>query len=93
MYTAEFFAARMGSRCRAPDPIFIIGLPRSGSTLLEQILASHSQVEGTRQLPDIQGFALELGIRELRGGAPKFPHAVERLTRARAIQARRAAAC
>lgn len=81
MYTAEFFAARAGSGCGAPDPIFIIGLPRSGSTLLEQILASHSQVEGTRELPDIQGFALELGIRELRGGPTKFPHAVERLTR------------
>ncbi|MDP9008003.1 MAG: sulfotransferase [Pseudomonadota bacterium] len=81
MYTADFFAARAGSGCREPDPIFIIGLPRSGSTLLEQILASHSQVEGTRELPDIQGFALELGIRELRGGAPQFPHAVERLTR------------
>src|SRR3984957_133686 len=81
MYKAEFFAARAGAGCTAPDPIFIVGLPRSGSTLLEQILASHSQVEGTRELPDIQGFALELGIRELRGGAAEFPHAVERLTR------------
>ena len=81
MYTAEFFAARAGAGCTAPDPIFIVGLPRSGSTLLEQMLASHSQVEGTRELPDIQGFALELGIRELRGGATRLPHAVERLTR------------
>lgn len=81
MYSAEFFAARSGSGCEAPDPIFIVGLPRSGSTLLEQILASHSQVEGTRELPDIQGFALELGLRELRGESPKFPHSIERLTR------------
>jgi tetratricopeptide (TPR) repeat protein len=51
--TAEFFAARAGQGCMAPDPIFIVGLPRSGSTLLEQILASHSQVEGTMELPDI----------------------------------------
>lgn len=51
--TTEFFAARAGQGCPAPDPIFIVGLPRSGSTLIEQILASHSQVEGTMELPDI----------------------------------------
>jgi hypothetical protein len=50
--TAEFFAARTGVGAPDPDPIFILGLPRSGSTLLEQILASHSQVEG--ELYDIQ---------------------------------------
>jgi tetratricopeptide (TPR) repeat protein len=81
MYTPKFFADRAGAGCDAPDPIFIVGLPRSGSTLLEQILASHSQVEGTRELPDIQGFALELGIRELRDGPSEFPNAVDRLTR------------
>jgi predicted Zn-dependent protease len=81
MYSADFFAARDGSGCQAPDPIFIVGLPRSGSTLLEQILASHSQVEGTRELPDIQGFALELGIRESRIDSPQFAHSVEALTR------------
>lgn len=81
MYSAEFFAARQGAGCPAPDPIFIVGLPRAGSTLLEQILASHSQVEGTRELPDIQGFALELGIKELRGNTPKFPHSLDMLTR------------
>ena len=51
---AEFFAARRGWGAPAPDPIFIVGLPRSGSTLLEQILASHSQVEGTQELPNVQ---------------------------------------
>jgi predicted Zn-dependent protease len=81
MYSAEFFAARNGSGCQAPDPIFIVGLPRSGSTLLEQILASHSQVEGTRELPDIQGFALELGLRESRSESPEFARFVEGLTR------------
>ena len=45
--TAEFFAERRGWGCPAPDPIFIVGLPRAGSTLLEQILASHSEVQGT----------------------------------------------
>jgi predicted Zn-dependent protease len=81
MYSAEFFAARDGSGCQAADPIFIVGLPRSGSTLLEQILASHSQVEGTRELPDIQGFALELGLRESRSESPQFARFVEGLTR------------
>jgi hypothetical protein len=55
-------------------------LPRSGSTLLEQILASHSQVEGTRELPDVSGFALELGARESPGDPPAYPQSVARLT-------------
>jgi tetratricopeptide (TPR) repeat protein len=55
----EFFAARAGAGVPDPDPIFIVGLPRSGSTLVEQILASHSQVEGTQELPDIQCMVLE----------------------------------
>jgi predicted Zn-dependent protease len=82
LYTREFFAARAGFGCQAPDPIFIVGLPRAGSTLLEQILASHSQVEGTRELPDVPGFALELGARELPGEPPAYPQSVARLTRA-----------
>jgi predicted Zn-dependent protease len=81
MYSAEFFAERKGSGCQAPDPIFIIGLPRSGSTLVEQILASHSQVEGTRELPDIQGFALELGAREAHSESPQFARLLKALTR------------
>ena len=51
--TPEFFAAREGSGFAAPDPIFVLGMPRAGSTLVEQILASHSLVEGTSELPDI----------------------------------------
>lgn len=57
LYTPAFFAARAGQGCDAPDPIFIIGMPRSGSTLIEQILASHSQVEGTMELPDMPALA------------------------------------
>ena len=53
----DFFAARAGWGDPAPDPIFIVGLPRSGSTLVEQILASHPAVEGTRELMDIQAMA------------------------------------
>ncbi len=52
--TSEFFAARAGSGVGDPAPIFVVGLPRAGSTLVEQILASHSQVEGTQELHDIE---------------------------------------
>jgi predicted Zn-dependent protease len=79
LYTKEFFAARDGSGCAAPDPIFIVGLPRSGSTLLEQILASHSHVEGTRELPDIPGIAYELGAPPAKRSV--YPQSVVRLTR------------
>jgi len=56
-----FFAARAGSGCTAPDPIFVVGMPRSGSTLIEQILSSHPQVEGTMELPEIPALVRELG--------------------------------
>jgi predicted Zn-dependent protease len=59
-FNAQFFADRLSYGAAAPDPIFIVGLPRSGSTLLEQILSSHSQVEGTMELPDIAGIARSL---------------------------------
>ncbi len=52
-YTRAFFEKRLGFGAQAPDPIFIVGLPRAGSTLLEQILSSHSLVEGTMELPEI----------------------------------------
>jgi hypothetical protein len=58
--TADLFASRAGQGCPAPDPIFILGLPRAGSTLIEQILASHSAVEGTMELPDITSMARRL---------------------------------
>jgi tetratricopeptide (TPR) repeat protein len=53
IYTGGFFASRRGGGSQAADPIFIVGLPRAGSTLVEQILSSHSQVEGTMELPEI----------------------------------------
>jgi predicted Zn-dependent protease len=59
--TPDFFAQRKGFGSKAIDPIFIVGLPRAGSTLLEQILASHSLVEGTRELADITAIARGLG--------------------------------
>jgi tetratricopeptide (TPR) repeat protein len=79
--TREFFATRAGWGCPAPDPIFIVGLPRAGSTLLEQILASHSQVEGTRELTEVIRFALELGDREEPGKPPAYPQSLAQLTR------------
>ncbi|HEV8017339.1 MAG TPA: sulfotransferase [Steroidobacteraceae bacterium] len=60
LFSSEFFAARAGSGVEAADPIFVLGLPRAGSTLIEQILASHSMVEGTMELPDIPRLAREI---------------------------------
>ena len=59
-FTREFFGARAGAGCAAPDPIFIVGLPRAGSTLLEQILSSHSAVEGTMELPELISLTRDL---------------------------------
>jgi tetratricopeptide (TPR) repeat protein len=68
--TAQFFADRAGFGVQDQDPIFILGLPRSGSTLIEQILASHSQVEGTQELPDIPRIVLELDRHRSHTGDP-----------------------
>jgi tetratricopeptide (TPR) repeat protein len=64
-FTAELFSAGAAAGAGCPDrsPIFIVGLPRAGSTLIEQILASHSAVEGTMELPDIPQIAHELAGR------------------------------
>jgi len=78
LFTADFFAARAHLGCAAPDPIFIVGLPRAGSTLLEQILASHSLVEGTMELPDVPRIANELNLRG-RGGGKGFPETLAEL--------------
>ena len=71
--TAEFFARRAGWGHTSRDPIFIIGLPRSGSTLLEQILASHSQVEGTQELPNVQQIVTRLRGFGPEGDDPRYP--------------------
>jgi tetratricopeptide (TPR) repeat protein len=71
--TSEFFAARGGHGCPSNEPIFIIGLPRAGSTLLEQILASHSQVEGTQELPDVPRLVAELQGRDPDPVNPRYP--------------------
>ncbi|MBV9345626.1 MAG: sulfotransferase [Gammaproteobacteria bacterium] len=81
VYTREFFAARAGAGAPAADPIFIVGLPRAGSTLLEQILASHSQVEGLMELPHVPRLARDLASPEVR--QEDFAEAVAGLTPAR----------
>jgi tetratricopeptide (TPR) repeat protein len=60
IFTREFFEQRAGLGHSSAEPIFILGMPRAGSTLLEQILSSHSQVEGTMELPDVMAFTKEL---------------------------------
>jgi len=79
--TPEFFSRRAGWGAPQADPIFIVGLPRSGSTLLEQILASHSQVEGTHELSDIQRIVLELQGRDPDLDHPLYPSVLAKLTR------------
>ena len=62
VFTPAFFDERTGFGHPDPAPIFIVGLPRSGSTLIEQVLASHSKVEGTHELPDISAISRRLGL-------------------------------
>jgi hypothetical protein len=76
----DFFASRAGVGAPGRDPIFIVGLPRSGSTLLEQILASHSLVEGTQELADIPRIALDLQGRDPDLNNPRYPGALASLT-------------
>jgi tetratricopeptide (TPR) repeat protein len=78
--TEEFFAARHGGGSPSRDPIFIVGLPRSGSTLLEQILASHSMVEGTAELPDIIAISRKIGGRTRDNQATEYPEILAQLS-------------
>ena len=80
------FDAKKGSGDPSNDPIFIVGLPRAGSTLLEQILASHSQVEGTTELPDVMAIGSRLNGRQAQDEDSRYPAnlidvPVEELTR------------
>ena len=77
VFSREFLAERAGHGYDAPDPIFIVGLPRSGSTLVEQILASHSQVEGTAELPILGRVAGSIG--RYRRDSLQYPESVRDL--------------
>ncbi|BCT91334.1 hypothetical protein LYSHEL_03580 [Lysobacter helvus] len=69
LYTQDFFRERAGMGCDARDPIFIVGMPRAGSTLIEQILSSHPSVEGTMELPELLSLTRDLRRRaEGEGG-------------------------
>jgi tetratricopeptide (TPR) repeat protein len=74
VFSKEFLAEQAGHGCPARDPIFIVGLPRAGSTLIEQILASHSQVEGTLELPFLAKLASTIG--RYRADRTHYPEAV-----------------
>ena len=71
-----FFEARRGWGALAGDPIFVLGLPRSGSTLIEQILASHSQVEGTQELANVQRAVLDIQGHDPDDDNPRYPAAM-----------------
>ena len=85
LFSEAFFAERAGGGSSAPDPIFIVGLPRAGSTLIEQILASHSVVEGTMELPDIPTLARRVGRPGSRVEGPRYPEALADLDAATRI--------
>ena len=76
LLTPEFFAARAGFGSARPDPIFIVGLPRSGSTLLEQILSSHSTVEGAGELTDLAAVARDLVLQPGVAGRSAYPDSI-----------------
>jgi tetratricopeptide (TPR) repeat protein len=80
VFTPAFLAARAGQGSLAPDPIFIVGLPRAGSTLVEQILASHSMVEGTMELPDLIVMARRLGGKTVRRAESTYPEVLADLS-------------
>lgn len=82
LFTRDFCAQRAGAGAGAADPIFIVGLPRAGSTLLEQILASHSLVEGTMELPDLIAISRTLGEREAERAEERYPEVLATLSHA-----------
>jgi predicted Zn-dependent protease len=82
LLSAEFFESRRGYGCPAADPIFIVGMPRAGSTLIEQILASHSSVEGTMELPDMVTLAASLSGQKLPNAKPRYPDVLGELSAA-----------
>jgi tetratricopeptide (TPR) repeat protein len=77
-FTRERLAQAHAAGAPAADPIFVVGLPRAGSTLVEQILSSHSQVEGTMELPDVPMLAHSVGMEDNDGG-PRYPEVLATL--------------
>jgi len=87
LFTRRFFSDRRDYGAAGADPIFIVGMPRAGSTLVEQILASHSAVEGTMELPNLITMAAELGsVADARSDERPYPGVLERLDAAAACR-------
>ncbi|MGH6876458.1 MAG: sulfotransferase, partial [Rhizomicrobium sp.] len=79
LFTREFLQDRAGASCSSPGPVFIVGMQRAGSTLVEQILASHSAIEGTAELPDISLLAEHIGERIAPDYNSGYPEVIARL--------------
>ncbi|MGI9232457.1 MAG: tetratricopeptide repeat-containing sulfotransferase family protein [Woeseiaceae bacterium] len=77
VFNASFLSERSGLGCDSDAPIFIVGLPRSGSTLVEQILASHPEVEGTHELPELARVGRSVGLK--RGDGLNYPQAMREI--------------
>lgn len=86
VFSKAFFAERSGWGLDAPDPIFIVGLPRSGSTLVDQILASHPMVEGTRELQEIQTIVDWISGPPAPGSLPAYPDQLPQMPREAAAE-------
>ena len=80
VFTRDFVESRSGCGYPAKDPIFILGLPRAGSTLLEQILSSHSDVDGTLELPNVLALSQKLRRESVREVCPGYPFVLEQIT-------------
>jgi tetratricopeptide (TPR) repeat protein len=80
LFTSDFFASHAHMGHTAPDPIFVVGLPRAGSTLIEQILSSHSQVEGTMELHDIGQMVRKIGGAGKKSRMSAYPDALAEFT-------------
>ena len=79
LFTSEFLKSRAGWGWTSADPIFVVGLPRSGSTLIEQILSSHSAIEGTMELSDIMSIATRLGGKHKKAERSAYPEVLATL--------------
>ncbi|MDD9896022.1 MAG: sulfotransferase, partial [Gammaproteobacteria bacterium] len=79
LFTKDFLESQNGAGHPAKDPIFILGLPRAGSTLLEQILSSHSEIDGTLELPNILSLSQRLRRKMVEDTTPGYPAILKRL--------------
>jgi tetratricopeptide (TPR) repeat protein len=79
-FTPDLFRCKDGFGCNKRDPIFIVGLPRAGSTLLEQILSSHSEVDGTLELPNILSLTQKLRLMRRDGVQPGYPEIISKIS-------------